>query len=70
MTYDADDEADAGLMESAERVVEVDGDPGGDAGGQAQYSVLPAAAWKVISIAAGDDGLPVDLGQFRDAVAG
>src|SRR5712691_525815 len=38
-----DDEADSGLVESGERVVEVDGDAVGDAGGQPQYPVLAAA---------------------------
>jgi len=36
-----DDEGDAGLVESAERVVEVDGDPGGDAGCQPQDRFSP-----------------------------
>ena len=41
-----DDEGDAGLVESAEGVVDVDGDAGGDAGCQPQDPVLPAAAGK------------------------
>jgi hypothetical protein len=64
----AGDEADAGLVESAERFVEVDGDAGGDAGRHPQDPVLPAAAGKEPGIAAADDGLPVDVGQFGDAV--
>src|SRR6266446_43494 len=64
----ADDEADAGLVEAAEGVVKVDGDADGDAGGQPQYPVLAAAAGEVTGIAAGDGGLPVDLGQLGDAV--
>ena len=68
MAHGADYEADIGLIEAAERVVEVDGDANGDAGRQAQDAVLPATAGQVSGIAAGDDGLPVDLGQFGDAV--
>ena len=64
----ADDEGDAGLVESAEGVVKVDGDAGGDAGCQPQDPVLPAAAGKEPGIAAADDGLPVDMGEFGDAV--
>jgi len=64
----ADDEADAGLVESAERIVEVDRDPGGDAGCQPQDPVLPAAAGKEPRIAAADGGLPVDMGEFGDVV--
>jgi hypothetical protein len=64
MPHDADDEADAGLVESGERVIEVNGDAGGDAGCQAQYPVLSAAAGEVTGIAAGDDGLPVVIGLF------
>src|ERR1039457_171552 len=64
----AGDEADAGLVESAEGVVEVDRDAGGDAGCQPQDPVLPAAAGKEPGIAAADDGLPVDVGEFGDAV--
>ena len=41
MADGADDEADAGAVESAEGVVEVDGDPGGDAGCQPQDPVSP-----------------------------
>src|SRR5487761_1194509 len=63
----ADDEADAGLVESAEGVVEVDGDAGGDACCQPQDPVLPAAAGKEPGIAAADDGLPVDVGEFGGA---
>lgn len=64
----ADDEGDAGLAESAEGVVEVDGDAGGDAGCQPQDPVLPAAAGKEPGIASADDGLPVDMGEFGAAV--
>lgn len=63
-----DEEADAGLVESAEGVVEVDGGAGGDAGCHAQEPVFPAAAGKEPGIAAADDGLPVDMGEFGDAV--
>jgi hypothetical protein len=63
-----DDEGDAGLVESGQRAVEVDGDAGGDAGCQPQDPVLSAAAGKVPGIAAGDGGLPVDVGEFGDAV--
>jgi hypothetical protein len=64
----ADDEGDAGPVESAEGVVEVDGDAGRNAGCQPQDPVLPAAAGKKPCIAAADDGLPVDVGEFGDAV--
>lgn len=63
-----DDEGDAGVVESGQRVVEVDGDSGGDAGCQSQDPVLPAAAGKTPCFAAGDGGLPVDVGEFGDAV--
>jgi hypothetical protein len=55
MAGGTDDEADAGLVESAERVVEIDGDAVGDAGCRWQYRVLPAAAWEKPGIAAADD---------------
>ena len=64
---EADAEADAGAVESAEGVVEVDGDPGGDAGCQPQDPVLPAAAGEEPGIAAGDGGLPVDVGELGGA---
>jgi hypothetical protein len=64
----ADDEGDAGLVESAVGVVEAGGDAGGDAGCQPQEPVLPAAAGKEPGIAAADDGLPVDVGEFGAAV--
>jgi len=67
MADGADDEADAGAVESAEGVVEVDGDPGGDAGCQPQDPVLPAAAGEEPGIAAGDGGLPVDVGELGGA---
>src|SRR5271165_3420011 len=70
MADGADDEADAGAVESAEGVVEVDGDPGGDAGCQPQDPVLPAAAGEEPGIAAGDGGLPVDVGELGGAEAG
>src|SRR6266568_1970102 len=47
---------------------EVDGDAVSDAGCQPQDPVLPAAAGKEPAIAAADDGLPVDMGEFGDAV--
>jgi len=66
---DEGDEGDAGVVESGQRVVEVDGDCGGDAGwGQSQDPVLPAAAGKTPCFAAGDGGRPVDVGEFGDAV--
>src|ERR1019366_2998476 len=64
----ADDECDAGVVESAERFVEVDGDASSDAGCQPQDPVLPAAAGKEPGIVAADDGLPVDVGELGDAV--
>jgi len=64
VTDSADDEGDAGLVESAEGVVEVDWDADGDAGCQPQDPALPAAAGKEPGIAGGDDGLPVDVGEF------
>jgi hypothetical protein len=42
----SDDKADAGLVESAERVVEVDGMPAAMLAGGAQYLVLAVAAWQ------------------------
>ena len=63
----ADDEGDAGLVGSAEGVVEVGGDAGGDAGCQPQDPVLPGAAGKEPGIAAGDGGLPVDVGELGGA---
>src|SRR5712691_8559323 len=63
-----DDEADSVLVESGERVVEVDGDAVGDAGGQPQYPVLAAAAGQEPGLPACDDRLPVDVGHFGDAV--
>jgi hypothetical protein len=68
VTDSADDEGDAGLVESAEGVVEVDWDADGDAGCQPQDPALPAAAGKEPGIAGGDDGLPVDVGEFGAAV--
>jgi len=60
----SDDEGDAGLVESAEGVVEVGRDAGGDAGCQPQDPVLAAAAGKEPGVAAADVGLPVD-GRVR-----
>ena len=64
----SDDEGNAGLVEPAEGVVEVDGDAGGDAGCQSQDPVFSAAAGQEPGIAAADGGLPVDAGEFGDAV--
>jgi hypothetical protein len=65
MADGADDKADAGAVESAEGVVvEGNGDPGGGAGCQPRDPVLPVAAGEEPGTAAGDGGLPVDVGEF------